>query len=562
MSSLSLNLNDGNGGKHFNGDHGRIPRIWKAKSSQAVCGGEVPQNSAAENDKVTRRNVPTIQVSDLSAHSVASVESCKLRESPLGNRPTIAVERQHRKDADEQILQMFNALMKSNSEIHNVQNKNQERIEKLISEQSIMLQQQDSQLANVKEHMNEVDKSVVITREGLTQAKLEVTKLAERILECERKLAANSSSIDAGMKSSITSSPLSTMCMEKQSTSDLMSSCEQGTFPKSTCNDELERRTLLTLIPQEIDLSEKKNASAVHETSKPSRDCAKIPDFDGSSDVMAYIHHVRRIQKYNGWNDERTYFALISALKGPAAAVTSKLGAGEAIDTSRVLQALNDRFANANKREEAIAKLNTLTQKQGESLRELSLQVETTVHFAYPLADRQTSQDICVREFTRAIWNEEIRKSVAMARPRDLQAAVVTAEHTESVLKFVISPRDRRPTITSVSEPILDDGKLKNLENRLMRLEDNQSRTKEPKKVNPWQESAMSDRTPSSASQRPAGCYNCGSKGHLVAMCPNQRSQSGDKWRRSYNPVDNSGDSAWSKGNGKPQPAMGGSMRE
>ena len=51
------------------------------------------------------------------------------------------------------------------------------------------------------------------------------------------------------------------------------------------------------------------------------------------------------------------------------------------------------------------------------------------------MADPLTKEDISVREYLRAIFNDDLRKQVALQRPRTLRCAIQTAEEVQTTLK-------------------------------------------------------------------------------------------------------------------------------
>jgi hypothetical protein len=242
-----------------------------------------------------------------------------------------------------------------------------------------------------------------------------------------------------------------------------------------------------------------------------------LPDYDGSYDAELFISTVGRTVRYNQWDEDATFIALMNSVKGQARIILTTFPPHTIPNSKMLLDALRARFGGRMSSQEASIKLASRRQEKDETLRQLALDLQSLVQHAYPFAEIRTQEDIAIREFVRGISESEIKKLLALHHPQNLQAAIGYAEEVEATLKLVNKPKP--PKIILATE--LKDRDL-HKEIEALRKEIVQLQTATQYSCATLQQPSYSSRRQLPHSEGPITCHRCGGIGHMLRECPSK----------------------------------------
>jgi hypothetical protein len=160
----------------------------------------------------------------------------------------------------------------------------------------------------------------------------------------------------------------------------------------------------------------------------------KLQEYNGDSDLEAFLAHFQMAAKYNGYDQEAKAAHLMAQLRGKAQ--TCLWAFGESLDWSydQIVQVLNDRFGVDRVRSKFQEELRCRRRKKGESISELLTDIHRLVSRAYGTTQAATKlEDFSVIDyFLKALNDPELELKVREKEPKDLDQAGHFATRLES----------------------------------------------------------------------------------------------------------------------------------
>jgi hypothetical protein len=167
-----------------------------------------------------------------------------------------------------------------------------------------------------------------------------------------------------------------------------------------------------------------------------------FPFFSGDVDVEIYKRQCQAIATCNGWTDEELAVQVIANLRGDARDLIALLPTGHEINLGTIWTILSSRFSKIVSTEAAKHQLQSYTQRKGQSLLNLSLEIEKLVSKAYPSADERTREDLAVDHYVKAIGNSSLRFELRLRGPKTLEEA---RNISEAIFTVLSAERYQRP---------------------------------------------------------------------------------------------------------------------
>jgi hypothetical protein len=242
-----------------------------------------------------------------------------------------------------------------------------------------------------------------------------------------------------------------------------------------------------------------------------------LPDYDGSYDAELFISTVGRTVRYNQWDEDATFIALMNSVKGQARIVLTTFPPHSIPNSKMLLEALRARFSGRMSSQEASIKLASRKQGRDETLRQLALDLQSLVGHAYPFAEIRTQEDISIREFVRGIAEPEVKKLLALHHPQNLQAAIRYAEEVEATLKLVNKPKPPQTVLTTELMGRDLHNEMEALQKEIIQL-----RAATQNSCATFQQPFYSSRRQLPHSEGQITCYRCGGIGHMLRECPSK----------------------------------------
>ncbi|GBN28823.1 hypothetical protein AVEN_182227-1 [Araneus ventricosus] len=113
------------------------------------------------------------------------------------------------------------------------------------------------------------------------------------------------------------------------------------------------------------------------------------------------------VSSTNGWTDFVKASQLVASLRGSAAEVLQGIPADKLTDLTTIEKALESRFGGSHLRQFYRTELKTRSQKPGESLQVLAVDVERLMSLAYAECPLDVLESLAVQFFVDAIRDEE-----------------------------------------------------------------------------------------------------------------------------------------------------------
>ncbi|KAK3919718.1 Gag-Pol polyprotein [Frankliniella fusca] len=161
----------------------------------------------------------------------------------------------------------------------------------------------------------------------------------------------------------------------------------------------------------------------------------EVPKFDGSRAWCVFEAQFQSVAVENGWSVEEQGRHLLGALEGPAADVVQTLPPNEYLSYARLSDCLRRHFDWARGTAAAALQFEQRIQQPGESLRDFASALLCLARAAYPSWPDHSIQTVCMRSFLSGIGDADVRRTLYLQQPKDLDDAVAAAAavHVEMV---------------------------------------------------------------------------------------------------------------------------------
>ena len=125
----------------------------------------------------------------------------------------------------------------------------------------------------------------------------------------------------------------------------------------------------------------------------------KAQTYDGSKPLSEYLSHFSVVATLNGWNKYEKGLYLAASLTGPAQRLLTRVDIYHPSGFEHLLLALHQRYAPRFQEELHRADLKTRRQHKDESLWALADAIGVAVEKAYPQADPDTTNQLCLEHY-------------------------------------------------------------------------------------------------------------------------------------------------------------------
>ena len=141
------------------------------------------------------------------------------------------------------------------------------------------------------------------------------------------------------------------------------------------------------------------------------------------------------VAKLNSWPEDEWGIILATFLDDKARRLLPRDPSAEPPKFSELSKQLIARFGHEGQPSYFAALLQSVSRRDGQSIHELKNAVEEMAERAYPGMEPAERRRVCLEPFINALNNEEQRKNVRLARPKDIDEAAEVAVVFESALK-------------------------------------------------------------------------------------------------------------------------------
>lgn len=162
---------------------------------------------------------------------------------------------------------------------------------------------------------------------------------------------------------------------------------------------------------------------------------APLMSYDGKSDWEEYLTHVEVVSTTNNWDEIKKAQRVASSLRGTALSVLNSLPLSDRTQWVPLILALSHRFGQETLAPKWHTELQNRRQRPGESVVDLSNDIERLTRLAHPGWPDYCKNQMGVRAFLNALSNDQIRGIVAAAAPVTLQDALYRAQLVEASMQ-------------------------------------------------------------------------------------------------------------------------------
>src|SRR5664279_840473 len=194
------------------------------------------------------------------------------------------------------------------------------------------------------------------------------------------------------------------------------------------------------------------------------------PDkFDGKESYETFVYQFENCAKYNGWSLTDKVSHLRWSLSGPAAQL---LWGTEDLEYVELIEKLRNRYGGKGMEEKYQNELRCRRRSKGESLRELSQDIQRLMALAYPGEKSTLSEHIARDAFLSSLDDPELELKVREREPTDLDGAVKLAQRFE-VFKSTVESSfgQRHRTNRQVIEEMAETVVAEDLGTRMLNIE-------------------------------------------------------------------------------------------
>ena len=153
--------------------------------------------------------------------------------------------------------------------------------------------------------------------------------------------------------------------------------------------------------------------------------------YDGSKPLADYLCHFWVVAPVNRWSEYEKGLYLAASLAGPAQRLLTQVDIYRPSGYEVLLDALPQRYAPRHQEELHRADLKSRWQRKEQSLRALADSIEVAVEKAYPQANPDTTNQLCLEYYLGAVRDPRVRQWVHTRGPADPRHTVSLALQCE-----------------------------------------------------------------------------------------------------------------------------------
>jgi len=220
---------------------------------------------------------------------------------------------------------------------------------------------------------------------------------------------------------------------------------------------ELDRQCQLRLTAEVRVLELEEEQQTLHKGSPNPKDI--VPkEYDGTTDIRAYLKHFEACRKLNGWTRSQAKEWLEARLMWDATKI---------LDTPRetyadLKEALLAKYGPEKDGDTYSMELRTRRRKPGESLRDLAHSIKELATLTYPELSEEALDHVAREQFKEGVDDTELRQAIFLAKPQSLEEAVKAAVGTELFQKGE-KARNKRSSVREIQVLQANVEKLTNL---------------------------------------------------------------------------------------------------
>ena len=270
----------------------------------------------------------------------------------------------------------------------------------------------------------------------------------------------------------------------------------------------------------------------------------KPATYDGTGLWNDYLSHFESVSLINNWTDVEKGLYLAASLRGQAQGVLGNQPKDDRQNYTKLVQALQDRFAPSNQTELYRAQLRERRQKASESLPEMGQDIRRLANLAYPTASSDLKEVLATEQFLDGLHDSEMRLKIKQARPVNLNDAIQRAVELEA---FYRAERRQREIVRSVdTEVSTREQRLESLIETMQKSMTSLEQEMKNMKRSQYRRQKSDDKGSDSKGKGVRKCFKCDSPDHLFKNCPSRSNQGRYDGRVQTNEQNN--DKRWGKG--------------